>query len=195
MTGFRRPPRAHPADTKMEAACSALLAQLEQIDPATEVVLVAFAGRAREVCRGRAGDARRFERAAAALQPHNGTEVHAALELAARILHAGASRLPQVVLISDGLSSLEPAVAAAGECLALGARVDIHVIDPVEEAKRFAIAVTAAVGGRWETVTSRGALAQAGLETAERATGVRAAVESLEHRRGAELRELGAFIT
>lgn len=184
---FRRAPRSHPATTKLDAAVLSLLVQLEEINPDAEVALVAFTSRARLLFQGAARETSRFRAAAQSLDPNNGTDIAAALLFAADLVRSGRSRLPQIVLISDGLSDQEDAVAAARACHSLSARVDMHLIDPTEEAISFAKAVTAAGGGRWEPVTSREALEIAGRGTAARERETRAAADRLTSRQAQEL--------
>ena len=160
--GFTNPPRAgwlvHKAEasTRLDAAKDVLLEQLSRLPPEMPVALFGFTSRTAYLLTAPAGAIERFRAALAPLSPSNGTDIARALSAAADYIDSLAERplLRRVLLVSDGESELEPAVAAAKRCRDLGMTIDALLIDPGEESERVASGVTGVTAGRWEPIVS-----------------------------------------
>ncbi|MGO9161071.1 MAG: hypothetical protein ACLP7J_10220 [Streptosporangiaceae bacterium] len=110
------------------------------------------------------------------LQPHNGTDIAAALEQA-RAYSGRLSPRPLVIgilLVTDGLSDFGQATLAAQRCAQDGLAIDVVLIDPTDDARNLATAIAGATGGRWDQVFGPDDLAQV---TAEVGASVAAQVE------------------
>jgi hypothetical protein len=135
------------AATKWLAAKAAVLEEVAGLDPAEEVCVISFDEAASLTFEGRAGDAGRLRSALDALTPDGGTDVAAALDAAGEHMgRCGADATTSVEVVSDGLSELDKAQAAAGRLGERAGRIDVVLIDPTTEGQAVARAV--AVRGR-----------------------------------------------
>src|SRR5712692_3800538 len=140
--------RAFETTIKLEAAKKVVLF-LQQLDESTTVILAGFAETVHLIAKRPAGDSEQFARKPQGLEPTDGTDITAALNYAVECAtaHRDETPKPQVVLISDGQSRLDEAKLAAHRCADGGTRVDMLLIDPTEEGRALAKAVTRITGG------------------------------------------------
>jgi len=144
------------AQKKIDAAKKSFLIELERLLPSLPVILLGFRSTVIEVYKGQASEYDEFKRRIEKLQPDDGTDIAVALQY----LLNYEDQKPQVLLISDGQSPLEPAKAEAHSCANAGIRIDMLVIDPTEEGLEMAKAIAGITQGRWEPVTSAEQLAK-----------------------------------
>jgi von Willebrand factor type A domain/TIR domain len=152
--------RISKASTKLEAAKEALLTDLRGLDPSTHVALIGFMSQASMLYEGPSGQIQEIRAKLDGLHAGGGTSIANALDFAAGYLtsQAGSREPKQVLVISDGLSDLEPARTAAERLVAAsGAAIHAILIDPTEEGWQVARAI--AIDGRVDAVKSAGELA------------------------------------
>jgi hypothetical protein len=180
--------RVAEAETRLEAAKAVFLEQLGRLPAEMPVSLFGFTSTARHLVTAPAGAVSDFRTALSGLQPENGTDIAVALGAAAEHVEGLSTPPPlrRVLLISDGESSLEPAVAAAQRCKNLGMTIDALLIDPGLESERVASEVTGMTLGRWDPVTSLSQLRGLATQTADTVRGETEAAKILLDRLAAE---------
>jgi TIR domain len=179
---------------KLDAAIESVLIELGRLSPGMSVSLFGFTSSATLLHKGVAGAHDEFAAVLRTLRPDNGTDIAGALE-EARVHAAGLSNRPLVVrilLVTDGLSDIGKATLAAQRCAQDGLAVDVILIDPTDDAKNFAAAITDATGGHSEPVYGPDELAlataQAGASLAAQVERANAAVRQMEAE-AAEIRD------
>jgi hypothetical protein len=157
--------RVVEAETRLDAAKGVLLEQLSRLPATMPVALFGFTSAAHHILTAPAGSVSEFRVALDDLQPQNGTDIAAALGAAADYVEGLSERPPlrRVLLVSDGESALDPAVAAAERCRNLGMTIDALLIDPGAESEMVASRITGITLGRWDPVVSASQL-RSGVE-------------------------------
>jgi hypothetical protein len=192
-TDAHRPPgrvRVTEAASKWLAAKEAVLDEVSGLDPAEAVCLIAFNTEAPVVFEGRAGEAAQLRSVLDALAPSGGTDVAAALDAAGeQMARRGTDATTSVEVVSDGLSDLAKAQAAAVKLGTRAGRIDVVLIDPTPEGQAVARAV--AVRGRVFSVSSASELKHDTGEAASRHLAeqerLRGALARIEEARNATL--------
>lgn len=150
--------RESHAAIKLEAAKEALLEHLQGLGTPSRVALIEFTSTASIVFDGQSDDRAGIQQVLDALEPVNGTDIAAALDKAAEYVGGVKDALTmRVLVVSDGLSDLESAKAAAGRLAAQKAVIDVILIDPTTDGEAIARAI--AVSGSVSAVTSAKELA------------------------------------
>ncbi|WP_447602250.1 TIR domain-containing protein [Nitrospira sp. Nam80] len=173
--------RVVDVESKLEAAKEVLreeIRELKDIDASMVVAIFAFTDAAKLVYDGPVSDLQAIERVLGTLNPHNGTDIAAALNAAADYKEALAhSSLSQLVLISDGKSDRMEAMAAARRCVERQLALSMLLIDPTEEGKTFARDVVRGVGGTYQPVMSSEDLREATKDVSKTYSANRARAE------------------
>jgi hypothetical protein len=156
VTGSTRRVREVEADIKLAAAKEVLIEEIEELGVDIPVVIFGFTSEAHLVFEGTAGQKTAIRSSLDSLAANNGTNIAAALNVAAEYRLSHETRnLARVVLISDGKSDRDEAKSAARKCLEAAMSIHFILIDPTEDGKTFAREVVGSVGGTSFIVASR----------------------------------------
>lgn len=173
--------RTRPAvsDVKLEAAKSALMGHLRGLPSPVRVALFEFTSSASLAFDGNSDAEASISESLLRLDPRDGTDVAAALAAAeAFVKQVTGERILRCLLISDGLSDLEPARAAAESLAGQGVVIDVILIDPTGDGE--ALARSVAVEGTVTAVTSgHGLSEEVGTAARELTSAIREADEIL----------------
>ena len=158
-----------PETTKIESAKRRLIKEIKGLS-SVDVIVIEFASSADVVIRATSNDVRRISEKVEQIKADGpGTNIAAALRLAAGEATGNDARPKTILLISDGLSNEDDPIAASEQCRDAGLIIDTILIDPTDEGN--ALAKTISVGG-W--VRAAGSEAQADAAMAEAAAPYRA---------------------
>ncbi len=148
------------AAIKLDAAKQALLEHLRGLGSPSDIALIEFTSSASAVFDGSSDDLKGIQHVLDSLQAEDGTDISAALDLAAEYERTIQNILTvRVLVISDGLSDRERAETAARKLAARRVIIDLILIDPTEEGEAVARAITAWNGSFW-AVTSQEELSE-----------------------------------
>jgi len=151
--------RVSQAEIKLDAAKESLLEHLSSLGSPSRVVLVEFTSRASVIFDGLSNNRDELQRVLDTLEPDNGTDIAVALNTARR--HIQLKDIPRfsVLVISDGLSNLEPAEEEAQQLARNTEIINVILIDPTDEGESVARAIIATtIYGTVSAVTSAQAL-------------------------------------
>jgi hypothetical protein len=147
---------------KLDAGKSALLERLGAFQTG-RLALFEFTSTASKIFDGPPGDRTAIRAGLDGLVAQDGTNIASALDEAHTFASQAKELRLRILVITDGLSALEPARAAAERLAALGATIDVLLIDPTAEG--MAVAQAISIEGETQFVTSVAELAE-GVEQA-----------------------------
>jgi hypothetical protein len=146
--------RLASSDVKLEAAKSALMDHLRALRLPVRVALFGFTSSAFLAFDGRSDEEASVRESLQRLNPSNGTDVAAAFVAAEEFVkQVAGERIIRCLLISDGLSDIETARAAAESLADQGVVIDVILINPTDDGETLAHSV--AIEGTVTAVTSR----------------------------------------
>jgi len=174
--------RRTEAAIKLEAAKTELLRSIASLASPTPIALFEFTSSASLIYEGMSNDHAAIKSALDALIANDGTDIAAALDKASEYaMKLANTPIIQVLVISDGLSDLAAAQAAAQKFVQQRTVIiNVILIDPTDDGEQVARAI--AVNGDVYAVTSSG-------ELTERISGVTKEQEELALQVGATLDE------
>lgn len=167
--------RGAKAEVKLAAAKEVLLEELANLDAQVELVIFSFTGIVQLAFAGTAGQRTEIRTALDRLSAEDGTDIAAALTAA--VEHKtrwGGAGATSIMLISDGKSDRDSALAAATRCSEMGVAIHFILIDRTDEGHAFLRHVIGRVGGTSMIVTSRSQL----RETARQARAAHATAQA-----------------
>jgi hypothetical protein len=152
-SGFEGRSRTSAEAIKLAAAKEALLLHLRGLGRTSRIAIVAFNEAAKVIFEGSSDDDAGIQFALESVKASGGTSLAAALdEIPLMVEKARDELFFRALVVSDGLSDLEPAEAAAQRVVRKGVIIDAILIDPT--AKGEAVARAVAMNGNVSAVTS-----------------------------------------